>query len=514
MSAQSPNSTYDLIKIQPRHEIKNDIYNNRGRIEKLPHVSDDDNNNEIRINKRAKFEKFLSNINTTIKDHILPVVTDTKASASITEASYAIVTDNISIITTDLPTIDETILASDTLILSDLLAINLESLKNGEVIELPNDISVSLKDGLLQFSFEGELLPTPPLSLEKFETVALTFKNTLLLNNAELIDDTTPNDVVFSPFVIFNTLEQFKLRANDTITQSAPEFLIKKVVDVIKNIDVLSNTVQQKTSLSFDPLLTKFTDVIHDNKAISLGSIGFIKQTSNNQISVSVAGQSLGASGVQNINIEAQNNVIKNSNARLEQVTSANNSLYATENLIEDGETLTQFLNNNNLRVVKDGHLQATQVLSPSQVNIVLSKMANGTQFKRLSVRLDPPELGRVDIKLSSRTADNSLKAHIIVERPEALTLLRRDIHQLEKMLAQSGLTLDENSISFELASDDGRGDSQTQEALKDLWRERNENGLHKNLASNLQSQDSDHLVLTKQDDEFYQRDDALNIRV
>ncbi len=82
-----------------------------------------------------------------------------------------------------------------------------------------------------------------------------------------------------------------------------------------------------------------------------------------------------------------------------------------------------------------------------------ISKFANNTSGintnQTLLVRLDPPELGNLRIRLKFG-ADNSIKAHLTAEKPETYMMLQRDAQSLERTLQQSGF--DTSSISFELA--------------------------------------------------------------
>jgi flagellar hook-length control protein FliK len=67
----------------------------------------------------------------------------------------------------------------------------------------------------------------------------------------------------------------------------------------------------------------------------------------------------------------------------------------------------------------------------------IVAKATEGS--KRFEIRLDPPELGRIDVRLD---VDQSGKvtSRLVVERAETLDLLRRDVHQLERALANAGL--------------------------------------------------------------------------
>ena len=80
------------------------------------------------------------------------------------------------------------------------------------------------------------------------------------------------------------------------------------------------------------------------------------------------------------------------------------------------------------------------------------------TGANRFQLRLDPPELGRVDVRMEI-SAEGKLSAVIAVERPETLDLLQRDSRALERSLMEAGLKTDSNSLSFSLKG--GRQDHQ-----------------------------------------------------
>jgi flagellar hook-length control protein FliK len=68
----------------------------------------------------------------------------------------------------------------------------------------------------------------------------------------------------------------------------------------------------------------------------------------------------------------------------------------------------------------------------------------------RLSLSLSPAELGRVDIELHL-DGDGRTHAHIAVERPETLDLIRQDARQLETSLRDAGIGLAREGLSFGL---------------------------------------------------------------
>lgn len=68
----------------------------------------------------------------------------------------------------------------------------------------------------------------------------------------------------------------------------------------------------------------------------------------------------------------------------------------------------------------------------------------------RISLRLHPAELGRIDVQLDI-AEDGRLRAAIVAERSEALDLLQRDARLLERALQDAGLKTDSGSFTFDL---------------------------------------------------------------
>jgi flagellar hook-length control protein FliK len=67
----------------------------------------------------------------------------------------------------------------------------------------------------------------------------------------------------------------------------------------------------------------------------------------------------------------------------------------------------------------------------------------------RFTIRLDPPELGRIEVNLSM-TSHGHAQAVLAVEKPQTLDLLLRDAPALERALKDAGLELGSN-LSFSL---------------------------------------------------------------
>ncbi len=81
-----------------------------------------------------------------------------------------------------------------------------------------------------------------------------------------------------------------------------------------------------------------------------------------------------------------------------------------------------------------------------------------GKGERRFDIRLDPPELGRIDVRLEIDSKGNTT-TKLIVERSETLDMLKQDARGLEKALQNAGLKTDAGGLEFSL-----RQDTQTQQ--------------------------------------------------
>jgi flagellar hook-length control protein FliK len=65
-------------------------------------------------------------------------------------------------------------------------------------------------------------------------------------------------------------------------------------------------------------------------------------------------------------------------------------------------------------------------------------------------IRLDPPELGRIDVRLHV-DRDGNVSSRLVVDRADTLDLLKRDQPSLERALQQAGLKTSDNAMEFSL---------------------------------------------------------------
>jgi flagellar hook-length control protein FliK len=91
------------------------------------------------------------------------------------------------------------------------------------------------------------------------------------------------------------------------------------------------------------------------------------------------------------------------------------------------------------------------------QVALQISKAPHQDRTE-IRIRLDPPELGEVDIQLEFR--DLRLSASINAERPDTLELLQRDSRSLARALREAGLELADSDLSFAHGGRDDRPDA------------------------------------------------------
>jgi flagellar hook-length control protein FliK len=99
-----------------------------------------------------------------------------------------------------------------------------------------------------------------------------------------------------------------------------------------------------------------------------------------------------------------------------------------------------------------------TVVAAPNLGTLAMSiaaKSKNGE--KHFDIRLDPPELGRVEVKLSIDDAGKA-QANLAVEKPHTLDLLQRDRSTLERALRDAGLDLAGGSLNFSLKGQERDG--------------------------------------------------------
>jgi flagellar hook-length control protein FliK len=90
------------------------------------------------------------------------------------------------------------------------------------------------------------------------------------------------------------------------------------------------------------------------------------------------------------------------------------------------------------------------------QIAVQIQRAAAQGQ-NRVQIRLNPAELGRIDVKVEVGD-DGHVRAALAVDKPETLDLMQRDPRALERALQAAGLKTDQDSLNFSLR-DDGTGE-------------------------------------------------------
>jgi len=91
-------------------------------------------------------------------------------------------------------------------------------------------------------------------------------------------------------------------------------------------------------------------------------------------------------------------------------------------------------------------------------VAIAARAQAGSNQF---DIRLDPPELGRIDVRLDV-DSDGQVTTHMTAERADTLELLQNQQPQLEQALNQAGLKTADNGLQFSLRDQTLTGQNQS----------------------------------------------------
>lgn len=104
------------------------------------------------------------------------------------------------------------------------------------------------------------------------------------------------------------------------------------------------------------------------------------------------------------------------------------------------------------------GHAPTNSAWTPvaGQVAVQITRFAREGNHE-FSIRIDPPELGRVDVKLEI-AHDGKVNTVVSVDNEKTLQLLQRDQAQLERALAEAGLDTKGGTLDFSMNKQDDNG--------------------------------------------------------
>src|SRR6202030_3117964 len=75
----------------------------------------------------------------------------------------------------------------------------------------------------------------------------------------------------------------------------------------------------------------------------------------------------------------------------------------------------------------------------------------------RFEMRLDPAELGRIDVRIDV-DRNGQVTSHLTVEKPETLSMLQQDAPQLQQALNDAGLKTSSGGLQFSLRDQSSSG--------------------------------------------------------
>ena len=117
-----------------------------------------------------------------------------------------------------------------------------------------------------------------------------------------------------------------------------------------------------------------------------------------------------------------------------------------------------------NAMVTASVHVAATGVAPDTDALAVTIAARSLSGAKQFEIRLDPPELGRVEVRLSI-DASGKTQAHMTADQPQTLDLLRKDAPALTQALREAGLDVSQSGLNFSLRGQDRQADDRNNSA-------------------------------------------------
>ncbi len=145
-----------------------------------------------------------------------------------------------------------------------------------------------------------------------------------------------------------------------------------------------------------------------------------------------------------------------------------------------DGENWDQTMQTDPARFARSVPQQnAVQNQNPALAAAAMAQVAkqltqqSGKDSSQFHIRLDPAELGGVDVQMKI-AQDGSVKAHLFIERSETLDMFMRDHRGLERALEAAGLKTEPGGLQFSLKDNGahaGFGQGQQERQMNDQTR-------------------------------------------
>lgn len=192
-----------------------------------------------------------------------------------------------------------------------------------------------------------------------------------------------------------------------------------------------------------------------------LSAIAYLKGQKIAPTSANVSltnGTSSSQNTVTNTNIAAANNNTASLAMTLASANATNSSANNINNLVQTDPIFMSLASNQtgvNSNIAASFKPATAHYQGPQQnLNLphIAFEFAKNVQngLSRFQIRLDPPEMGRIDVKMEVDKT-GALNARLTVERADTLDLLQRDARALERALAQAGLDSNKTNLEFSL---------------------------------------------------------------
>lgn len=223
----------------------------------------------------------------------------------------------------------------------------------------------------------------------------------------------------------------------------------------VKNPLIASNDVgNEPTTNETIGLTTEFSEEIEGQ----LSNAEFKELFGNNKLNAnanfSLTNKAINNNALANAVQAVQNNISGNIPAIFIDESTVSSQISLSETLGFDLQTGTPFN-----QTIQAAHFVSSPTVAgqphPATKTVAahITKAANNGETRGITLQLDPPELGRVEVRLEFGK-EKSVKAHLVVEKPETLLMLQRDAGALEKALQDSGLSANSGSLNYEMASE------------------------------------------------------------
>lgn len=342
------------------------------------------------------------------------------------------------------PLVDKNLLPEETL--QKLEALKTDKTKGGDIAL--QDILQTLLPQLQDLNANGQITITnlTPEQITEIQTQLETLKSP-----QDMSEDATSQAVAS---ILQSLLTQVKITEPvKTATPGLSSTPVSAEDESIKLLKVLTETTQTP-----DPADLNNIDVGSTSDAESVE-----KPTRFEDLIESLMENKGGREQVANIAPEAQAKMtkpeIQHTLPALPSLMGMDQSNWCTFYYADDNLPQTFALNTTAVASASTLTNPVTQAQSVTQtvpgtqiIAATMQKMGADGQNRSITLQLDPPELGRVEVKMNF-DKDKSIKAVLTVEKPETFHMLQRDAHALERAMSDIGLNA-EGGMSFELAQD------------------------------------------------------------